>query len=312
LNSKYFSYFLLFSILWLNGCSSNHIPTPTPTPSSPKSGSAQAPAAASEHKPDTVVPSVPTKVPDTRFDHIVIVIEENHSYKQIVGNKEAPYMQSLMGRGALFTNAHGITHPSQPNYLALFSGSAQGVIDDSCKGPFAAENLASELLGANHSFIGYSEDLPSVGFSKCSSQGYARKHNPWTQFTNISAELNRPLTDFPKDFTKLPTVSFVVPALKNDMHDGTVQEADSWLKAHLETYASWAETHNSLLIVTWDEDNFAKDNHIPLIITGARIKQGTYDNNINHYHVLRTIEDLYQLEPLGESKKVEGLTSIFK
>ncbi|OAB38270.1 hypothetical protein PMSD_07865 [Paenibacillus macquariensis subsp. defensor] len=124
--------------------------------------------------------------------------------------------------------------------------------------------------------------------------------------------MNRPLSDFPKDFTKLPTVSFVIPALSNDMHDGTVQEADSWLQSHLGKYAAWAETHNSLLIVTWDEDDFAKDNHIPIIFTGSGIKHGTYDHNINHYNVLRTIEDIYQIKPLGESNKVDGLTSIFK
>jgi hypothetical protein len=63
-------------------------------------------------------------------DHIVVVVEENHSYNQILGSPDAPYMQS---RGALFTNAHGATHPSQPNYLTLFSGSTQGVKDNGCK-----------------------------------------------------------------------------------------------------------------------------------------------------------------------------------
>jgi hypothetical protein len=306
MSSRYVYLLLLCSILLLHGCSSKQTAAPTPQPVS----SAQPPVS-TEHK-SAPVSSVPPKAAETRFDHIVIVVEENHSYNQIIGNKEAPFMQSLVNRGALFTNAHGIAHPSQPNYLAMFSGSTQGIKDDLCKGPFAAENLASELVSANYSFIGYSEDLPSVGFTKCSSQGYARKHNPWTQFSNVSAELNRPLSDFPKDFTKLPTVSFVIPALKNDMHDGTVQEADSWLQSHLGKYASWAESHNSLLIVTWDEDDFAKDNHIPVIFTGSGIKYGTYDNNINHYHVLRTIEDIYRLEPLAESKKVEALTSIFK
>ncbi|WP_235847563.1 alkaline phosphatase family protein [Paenibacillus tuaregi] len=247
-----------------------------------------------------------------KYDHIVVVVEENHSYNQIVNNKMAPFMNSLISKGALFTDAHGITHPSQPNYLTLFSGSTQGIKNDACKGPFGTENLASQLKARHLTFTGYSEDLPSVGFSKCYYGGYARKHNPWAQFTNVPAAWNRPLTDFPKDFSKLPTVSFVVPALQNDMHDGTVKDADGWLKSNLGAYASWSRDHNSLLIVTWDEDNFAKPNHIPLFFYGAGILPGKYSGNVSHYRVLRTMEDMYGLSPLGESKNVSAITNIWK
>jgi hypothetical protein len=246
------------------------------------------------------------------IDHIVIVIEENHSYKQIVGSTHAPYTNSLIKQGALFTNAHGVTHPSQPNYLALFSGSKQGITDDSCKKAVSAPNLASSLIAAKMTFTGYSEDLPKVGYTGCSSKGYARKHNPWVQFTNVPAASNRPYSDFPEDFAKLPTVSFVIPNHQNDMHDGTVEQADDWLKTNMDSYVKWAETHNSLLIVTWDEDDFAKANHIPLILVGPMIKVGKYDENINHYNVLRTIEDVYNLPLLGESKQAKPLVSMWK
>jgi hypothetical protein len=241
-------------------------------------------------------------------DHIVIVIEENHSYKQIVGNTTAaPYMQSLIQRGALFTNAHGVTHPSQPNYLALFSGAMQGITNDDCLKPFNAPNLASSLIKANLTFTGYSENLPKAGFMGCSAKGYARKHNPWVQFTNVPEQINQPFTSFPDDFSQLPTVSFVVPSMEKDMHDGTVLEADNWLRDHMDSYVTWAEKHNSLFILTWDEDDFAKANHIPLILAGPMVKAGTYDTDVNHYNVLRTIEELYQLPYLGESKNVESM-----
>lgn len=152
------------------------------------------------------------ELPVKSVDHIVIVVEENHSYKKIVGNSKAPYMQSLIKQGALFTKAYAVTHPSQPNYLALFSGSIQNVTDDSCKGPFSGENL------------------PKTGYTGCSTNVYARKHNPWAQFSNVPTAWNRPLTDFPKDFSKLPTVSFVIPNVKDDMHDGTIEQVDTWLK----------------------------------------------------------------------------------
>jgi hypothetical protein len=259
---------------------------------------------------NTGIPKIPNLT--SPIDHIVVVIEENHSYKQIVGNPDAPYMQSLIQQGALFSNAHGVTHPSQPNYLALFSGSTQGIKDDSCQKPFQAPNLASELIDAQLTFAGYSEDLPKVGYTGCSSKGYARKHNPWVQFANIPAELNRPFSDFPQDFSNLPTVSFVIPNHQNDMHDGTVRQADDWLNSRLASYAAWAEEHRSLLIVTWDEDDFAKDNHIPLIVVGPMVKPGVYDDYTNHYNVLRTIEDIFHLPVLNADQQVDPITSIWK
>jgi hypothetical protein len=263
-------------------------------------------------KPTADVTASPKEADAAQIDHIVILVEENHSYKQIVEGSDAPYMHSLIQRGALFTNAHGITHPSQANYIALFSGSTQGVKDDSCTKPFAGANVASELLKAKLTFTGYSEDLPKVGYTGCSSKGYARKHNPWVQFSNVPEQFNRPLTDFPKDFSNLPTVSFVIPNHQNDMHDGTVKQADEWLKDHLDAYVNWAEKNKSLLIVTWDEDDFAKANHIPLIFVGPMVKPGKYEENVNHYHVLRTIEDIYHLPALGESKNVKPISTIWR
>src|SRR5215475_2202688 len=98
-----------------------------------------------------------------RPDHVVIVIEENHSYSEIIGSFAAPYINSLVAQGALFTQSYAITHPSQPNYLDIFSGFNQGVTNDSCPHYFATDNLGLYLLNASLSFAGYSEDLPSIG-----------------------------------------------------------------------------------------------------------------------------------------------------
>lgn len=248
---------------------------------------------------------------DFSASHILIVVEENHSYKQVVGNSSAPYLNALIKQGALFTNAYAITHPSQPNYLALFSGSTQGVKDDGCHKPFSTDNLGSELLKSGLTFAGFSEDMPKSGFTGCWAGGYGRKHNPWVQFTNIPSKLNKPFTDFPKDYSKLPNVSFVIPNHQNDMHDGTVKEADDWLKSNMRAYASWAQTHHSLLIITWDEDDFSKKNQIPIIMLGSMIKPGKYAQRINHYSVLRMIEEIWDLPLLGGSRNaapIEGIT----
>src|SRR5205085_5021253 len=104
------------------------------------------------------------------------------------------------------------------------------------------------------------------------SGGYAKKHNPWVDFTNVPTTDNLPLTAMPTDFSQLPTISFVIPTDSHNMHSGSAPTADSWLKRHLGAYATWAQTHNSLLIVTWDEDDGSSANHIPTIFYGPMVK----------------------------------------
>jgi phospholipase C len=249
-----------------------------------------------------------------KVDHIVVVVEENHSYRQIAGHKDAPYMNALMKNGATLVNHFATRHPSQPNYYDLFSGSTQGITSN--KKPlkkFSTPNLASELIKAGFTFGGYSENLPKTGFDGVTDSKfkYARKHNPWVNFTNVPTSANMPFTSFPKDFSKLPTVSFVVPNMDHDIHDGTIKQADDWLKQNLSGYVKWAETHNSLLILTWDEDDMSAKNRIPTVFVGPMVKKGAYSPKSDHFSVLRTIEDLYGLPALGESKKAKALP-VFK
>ncbi len=249
--------------------------------------------------------------------HIVVVMEENHGFSQIIGSSGAPYINSLAKKGALFTNSHGITHPSEPNYLGLFSGSTQGVTSDVCPVNFSKPNLGSELSTASDSFVGYSESLPQAGFTGCfapgsSSDMYARKHNPWVDFSNLPASVNQPFTTFPTNFSTLPTVSIVVPNEQDDMHSGSVQQGDTWLKDHINNYVQWAQNNNSLLIVTWDEDNDTAANHIPTIFVGPMVRTGNFSEKINHYTVLRTLEALYALPFLGNATKATTITDIWK
>jgi len=247
-----------------------------------------------------------------RYDHVVVVMEENHSYGEVIGNSAAPYINSLARQGASFTNSHGAAHPSQPNYLALFSGSTQGVTDDNTPYTFSAENLASELAAAGLSFGGYSQSMPSVGYTGSQSGNYVRKHNPWVDFTNVPSSVNAPFTSFPSsNFSSLPKVSIVVPDLQNDMHDGTIQQGDQWLQNNLGAYATWAKANNSLLVVTWDEDDFTNSNQIPTIMYGANVQSGNYSENINHYNVLRTVEDMFGLTHAANAASATPITDIF-
>jgi arylsulfatase A-like enzyme len=258
----------------------------------------------------TASAATPAAVP--RPDHIVVLIDENHAQGEIVGSPDAPYITGLSQQGANFTNSHAITHPSQPNYVALFSGSTQGVTNDTCpKKPFSTANLGGETLAANLTFAGYSESMPSDGYTGCTSGPYARKHNPWVDFADVPATDNLTFDSFPTDYTKLPAVSFVVPNLDNDMHDGTVAQGDTWLKQNLDGYVQWAKTHNSVFVLTFDEDDNGPANQIPTIITGAGVTTGDYSENISHYNVLRTIEDAYGLPHAGQSASATPITDIW-
>ena len=279
---------------------------------------AMAPAAGLER---AVLPPAPSRV--------VVAIMENRPYSRIIGNPAAPYINSLAGRGTLFTQSYGITHPSQPNYLALFSGSTQGVKGNECPAVVRGDNLAAALLRAGRSFAIYSESMPAVGYTGCAAGDYQRKHNPMVGWQEIApkrgragtvgglpAAMNQPFSAFPADLARLPTVSMVVPDQSNDMHDGrepeTIRRGDAWLKTHLDAYVRWADANNGLFILTWDEDDGSEGNRIVTLFTGAMVRPGTYGERIDHYRVLRTVLALYGLQGIGQSEPVAPIEGIWK
>ncbi|MBI4807883.1 MAG: acid phosphatase [Nitrosomonadales bacterium] len=245
-----------------------------------------------------------------RPDHIVIVIEENKSFSQIIGNPEAPWINELAKRGALFTQSYGVTHPSQPNYLALFSGSTRGISSNTCPLDLDGDNLASQLIVKGLSFASYSESMPGQGYEGCIWGAYMRKHNPIANWKELAA-WNQPFSAFPTDYTQLPTVTFVMPDQRNDMHDGSIAQGDAWLKKNIEGYAQWAMKHNGLLIVTWDEDDGSSGNRIATIFVGQMVRPGQYKQRIDHYSLLRVIEEMYGLPLLNESAKAQATSGVW-
>lgn len=248
-------------------------------------------------------------------DHVVVVVFENHAYNQVIGSSSAPYINSLRTGGANLSQAHAETHPSQPNYYALFSGSTQGVTDDSCVTPgfSSAANLASELIAAGKSWASYNESLPGQGSTTCGSGRYAQKHNPWFGFSNVPTSSAKTFTQFPADYSALPDVSFVIPNLCSDMHDCSVSTGDTWLKDNLGAYATWARTHNSLLVVTFDEDNRFSGNRIPTVLYGQPVTAGSSSSTTyDHYDLLRTLEDSQGLTAhAGNASSASDITGIW-
>ncbi len=154
-----------------------------------------------------------------RPDHVVVVVLENKPYAKIMNPAKAPFLSSLARRSANLTRMWAVSHPSQPNYLALFSGSTHGVTSDKCLTSINAPNLGSQLLAAGHTYRSYAESLPSTGYLGCKSGLYARKHAPWTNFTNVPAGTQKSFGSFPSHYATLPDLSFVLPNMCHDMHE---------------------------------------------------------------------------------------------
>jgi phosphatidylinositol-3-phosphatase len=298
--SRYRRFPLLLIALAAAACSSGTTSTPSGT-----STAAIAPAPAYQSTLTVTAGPLP------KVAHVVVVVLENHAEGEVIGT--APYLTSLARHGADFTRSYAISHPSEPNYLALFSGSTQGVSSDACPVTFTAPNLAADLLAAGKTFGGYSEGLPATGDQTCLQGNYARKHVPWTDFSNVPGSVSRPFTAWPaRDFSKLPAVSFVIPDLCDDMHNCPVATGDAWVKKNLSSYVTWAMTHHSLLVLTWDEDDGSGPNQIPTIIIGQPVRPGSYATRITHYSVLRTIEDLFGLRHDGAAATAHPITNIWR
>jgi hypothetical protein len=249
----------------------------------------------------------------------------NKSAADIYGSLSAPYINStLVAGGAQFANSYGVTYPSQPNYLALFSGSTQGVVDNTCPQTFSTNsNLAQQLVNAGLSFAEYAEDLPLAGDTSCSSGAYTRRHNPVPDFSTLPPTENLPYADFSGALSNgtLPTISFVVPNLCNDMNGDVthcapttdlVATGDQWLQTNVPVFLASTSAQNGLLIVTWDEDDGTASNNVPTIFYGPHVKVGyTSAAIINHYSVLRTLETIYGLPLLGNAATALLITDVW-
>ncbi|MGC1986925.1 MAG: alkaline phosphatase family protein, partial [Candidatus Cybelea sp.] len=218
---------------------------------------------------------------------------------------------------ANMTQSFAVAHPSEPNYLALFSGSTQGVTGDQCPVSFSVDNLGSELIAAGASFRGYAESMPSDGYTGCeavpdtlpSGWLYMRKHVPWPDFTNLPPSVSyvykKPLTKAPAQFV------WITPNMCNDMHDCSIAIGDKWASKNLPKLIDWDTANDGLLILTFDENDGSPGNQIPTILIG-NVNAGQYSQTVNHYNVLRTIEDIFKVKALGYATSATPIKGVVK
>jgi phosphatidylinositol-3-phosphatase len=245
--------------------------------------------------------------------HVTIVLMENKAYDLIAGSRYAPYFNGVLVRhGVLLRNSHAVAHPSEPNYLALFSGSTQGVHGDPCPVSLLAANIASELSAAGKTFAGYSESMPSDGYTGCHLGLYDRNHNPWVEFTNVPAADNLVYRGLP---SRVASLVWITPNLCHDMHSCSVQAGDAWLSKDLPPIIAWDKAHDGLLIVTWDEAEPDKSgtNHIPTVLIGPMVRPGIDDvQDVDHYAVLHTIETILGVPCIDRACHAPLLTGIWR
>jgi phosphatidylinositol-3-phosphatase len=254
-------------------------------------------------------------VPD--FTHVVLVVFENHEASEIAGNPDAPTFAALGRRYARLTRYDAVTHPSLPNYLALVSGSTQGITSDCTDCVVAARSLADTLAAAGKTWKTYAEDLPSPGFTGAFSGRYAKKHDPFLYFRGVNRSRVVPFTELSRDLAahRLPDFSLVVPNLCNDMHDCSVAAGDGWLKARVLPLLRSPELAGVVVFVVFDEGttDAGGGGQVEALALGPSVRpHSAFTRPTNHYGLLRTIEDAWRLPELGLSRKGTPIGGIWK
>jgi phosphatidylinositol-3-phosphatase len=233
----------------------------------------------------------------TRYEHVIWIVFENQDYGSVIGSSDAPYTNTIAAQCGLATNFFAEAHPSLPNYIAMTSGSTQGITDDDdpASHPLSVPSIFSQL---GPDWRSLEESMPSNCLASNSGE-YAVRHNPSAYYTNIDcAAQDVPLTAIPDLSARF---TFVTPNVCNDTHDCPVQTGDSWLSGFLPKVTSDPEYREgeTVVFITWDEDNggSSSSNHIPTLVLSPFTRSGTQaTTSYNHYSMLRTTEELLGID----------------
>lgn len=280
-------------------------------------GRGTSPTSANTVGPPSAPGSPSAPLSSSQIGPVVMVVEENHSYEQVIGNPVMPYLNSLAQQGALATQYYANLHPSIPNYFALTTGGTW-TIDDSFSGPLPADNLAREISAAGKTWKSYAEDLPSPGYLGTTVGNYIKHHNPFAYFSDVvnnSAQAANivPFSQFAADLNAgaLPAFSFVVPNALDDAHDcptgvtcsdnDLLSRADQWLKANIAPLLSNPQFQKSgLLLIVFDEslllDLRNGGGRVPLVAVGPKARAGAQSAvSYNHVNTLKSVCEVLAL-----------------
>jgi hypothetical protein len=259
---------------------------------------------------------------------VVTIVMENKELGDVIGNPDAPYINRVARRYGLATASYGVRHPSLPDYLALTSGSTQGIDADCTTCHVAARNIVDQLEAARLSWKAYMEDLPRPCFGGAGTGGYAKKHDPFMYYDDVVRDRGRcrrvvPLARLGPDLRRdrLPTYAFLSPNLCDDMHDCSVATGDRFL-AHLMPTLLRAVGPEGYVVLTWDEGTSDRGccggsagGKIATVVAGRLVRRGArLRAPLDHYGVLRTVEDTLGMRRLGAAanRRHGALSGLFR
>jgi hypothetical protein len=267
-------------------------------------------------------------LPGPRYDHVIVIVDENKDYGEVVGASAAPSMTRWAGEYGVATHYDAVAHPSEPNYVAIVGGSTFGITDD---GPFfrnsvGAPSVAQQIEAAHETWKGYYESIPAAGSLALYSGLYASKHSGFLNFTAVRNDPRRAqhIVGFDRFYTDLrsgvfPNFALVVPNVCNDMHGDArafvpvdcraifpralIERGDRAAKRIVDAIVAspiWRGRANTAIVITFDESGSdSKEGgggRVPTIVLtnhGPRhVKDGTL---YSHYSLLRTVEDVLGL-----------------
>jgi hypothetical protein len=267
---------------------------------------------------------VAQKAANTKYEHVVWIVMENKSFAQVNGSADAPYINKLAGLCGEATNYNAITNPSLPNYIAMTSGSPQGVTDDADPPahPLNVDSIFSQLGG---DWRALNESM-KTNCGQHTDGKYAPKHNPAAYYVEKNFSTLCQQKDIPFDNTaSTPDLSgkftFITPDLCDDMHDncagtgvpGELQTGDKYLSTLIPQLVNSTQyqSGNTAIVVTWDEGGAGSNQVLTEVIAPTVVPGTKASDAFTHYSLLRTTEDMLGLPPLGEATKAASMRNAF-
>jgi phosphatidylinositol-3-phosphatase len=255
-------------------------------------------------------------LPTSQSSHITVIVMENKEATDVVGPSASPYVTRLARHYATASRSYAVRHPSLPNYLALTSGSTHRITSDCTECHVGARNIVDQLESAGVSWKAYMEGLPAPCSRVATAGGYAKKHNPFMYYDDVARVARRcrkvvPFGRLASDLRRstLPTFAFISPNLCDDTHDCPVGSGDRFLAGVVPRLLRESGPHG-FVVLTWDEGSSdrgccggdAHGGRIATIVAGPGVRRHARSARpVDHYGVLRTIEDALGIAPLGRA-----------
>lgn len=249
---------------------------------------------------------------------LLVLVVENHSLREM--RAEMPFLAALADRFGYATDYNAVAHPSLPNYLAITSGSTNGVSED--RSPAFNGVKGSSVFGlalqAGRSARIYSEGMPENCALEDGGDRYVVRHNPWAYYVDerVACERNSvALSRLTADAHEghLPEVGMIVPNTCHDAHDCGLATADDWLRRVLRTLMSgpdWAG-EGLAIVITADEDDHTQRNHVLTVVVHPDVRSRVVDGDLDHYSLARALFDVAGVSPLGEAGERNSLLEVF-